>query len=91
MLPFVVVLGSPAPKVTWWKGGVLFDSSDEVVHPPSSRTGPLIRNRMIYRGLQREDLGLKFTCQASNTNLSVPVSREVKVILNCEYDSGLSF
>lgn len=82
MIDCEVTGGSPAPKVTWWKGGVLFDSSDEVVHPPSSRTGPLIRNRMIYRGLQREDLGLKFTCQASNTNLSVPVSREVKVILN---------
>ncbi len=49
--------GDPAPKVTWWRGGALFDSSHEV-----TRRGT-VRNRMVYRGLSREDLGAKFVCQ----------------------------
>ena len=40
---------------------------------------------MVYKDLQRQDLGKKFLCQAANTNLTIPVSREVKVLLNCEF------
>ena len=68
--------GNPLPKVTWWTGGVLYDSSDEV-----TRSGVIV-NRMVYKDLQRQDLGKKFQCQAFNTNLTMPVSREVKVVLN---------
>ena len=64
------------PKVTWWQSGSLFDSSDEV-----TRTG-VILNRMVYKSLTREDLGKTFTCQAANTNLTMPVSAEVKIIIN---------
>ena len=64
------------PKVTWWQSGSLFDSSDEV-----TRTG-VILNRMVYKSLTREDLGKTFTCQAANTNLTMPVSAEVKLIIN---------
>ena len=70
------VLGDPLPKVTWWQSGSLFDSSDEV-----TRTGVII-NRMVYKGLKRQDLGKTFTCQAANTNLTIPVSSEVKLIIN---------
>lgn len=59
----------------------MFDSSDEI-----TRTG-VIRNRMVYRALQRTDLGMRFTCQATNTNKTSPVSREVKVVLNCEWQN----
>ena len=62
--------------MTWWHGGALFDSSDEV-----SRTG-LIVNQMVYKSLTREDLFKVFVCQASNTNRTLPVSRKVKVVLN---------
>ena len=73
------LIGVPLPKVTWWKGDQLFDSSDEI----DSRRG-LVSNRMVYRSLQREDLGTVFTCQAMNTNLTNPVLREVKVTLKRE-------
>ena len=68
----------PQPKVTWWKEGALFDSSDEI-----SRSGSVV-NRMVYRALQRTDLGKKFSCQAVNTNRTMPVVKEVEVVLNCE-------
>ena len=65
--------------MTWWHGGALFDSSDEV-----SRTG-LIVNQMVYKSLTREDLFKVFVCQASNTNRTLPVSRKVKVVLNRKF------
>jgi hypothetical protein len=74
-----LLLGIPLPKVTWWTGGALYDSSDEV-----TRSGVIV-NRMVYKDLQRKDLAKKFLCQAANTNLTIPVSREVKIMLNCEY------
>ena len=73
------------PKVTWWQSGSLFDSSDEV-----TRTG-VILNRMVYKSLTRKDLGKTFTCQAANTNLTMPVSSEVKIIINCKYEYGNAY
>ena len=73
------------PKVTWWQSGSLFDSSDEV-----TRTG-VILNRMVYKSLTREDLGKTFTCQAANTNLTMPVSAEVKIIINRKLDIKKDF
>lgn len=70
--------GDPLPKVTWWQSGKMWDTSDEVTR---ART---ILNRMVYKNLQRADLGKTFTCQAVNTNLTVPASSEVKVVLNCK-------
>ena len=72
-------LGDPLPKVTWWQSGSLYDSSDEV-----TRMGVIIK-RKVYKGLRREDLGKTFTCQAANTNLTVPVSAEVKIIMTRKY------
>ncbi len=37
--------------------------------------------------LQREDLGRKFVCQATNSNSSIPLSREIHISLNREYMS----
>ena len=55
--------GSPLPKVTWWKGSALYDSTDEVLRPATDKgkgsvpgTG-LVVNRMVYRGLQGSRLG----------------------------------
>jgi hypothetical protein len=39
----------------------------------------------VYKSLTREDLFKVFVCQASNTNRTLPVSRKVKVVLNCKY------
>lgn len=70
--------GSPSPSVTWWKEGSIYDSSYEV-----TVYGTVV-NTMEYHNLRREDLGTKFVCQASNTNSTPPVSREVHVSLNCK-------
>ena len=41
-------------------------------------------NELEIKDLSREDLHTIFTCQASNNNISVPVSTSVKLDMQCE-------
>lgn len=71
--------GQPKPQVTWWREGVLLDESSEVT--PS---GHVTRNELELPTLARHDLMAVFTCQASNNNISAPLSASVTVDMNCE-------
>ncbi|KAK9301229.1 hypothetical protein QLX08_006314 [Tetragonisca angustula] len=66
--------GRPEPKLRWWRGEMLLDSKDEAGEFPSLR-----RNTLIVRELSRADLQAVFTCQASNNNISQPVSASVAI------------
>ena len=48
-------------------------------------------NELILKDLKREDLHSILTCQASNNNISVPVSTSVKLDMNCKYSLVLVF
>ena len=71
--------GHPQPKVTWWRDHALLDSSD------SNQVSFKTENELILKDLQRDDLHSILTCQASNNNISVPVSTSVKLDMNCKY------
>ncbi|XP_063991913.1 synaptogenesis protein syg-2-like isoform X7 [Diachasmimorpha longicaudata] len=64
--------GRPAPTVRWWRGETLLESKDEPGEFPALR-----RNTLIVTELTRADLHAAFTCQASNNNISQPVSASV--------------
>ncbi|XP_017882314.1 synaptogenesis protein syg-2-like [Ceratina calcarata] len=66
--------GQPEPRVRWWRGEMLLDSKDEPGEFPALR-----RNTLIVRELSRADLHAVFTCQASNNNISQPVSASVAI------------
>lgn len=68
--------GTPPPSLTWWKGSILLD--DTYTHTARG----YVRNQIIFRKLQREDLLSDLTCQARNTNLSVPKSTFVTLDIN---------
>ncbi|KAF8773963.1 Hemicentin-1 like protein [Argiope bruennichi] len=68
--------GKPTPSLTWWRESVLLDDSYEV-----SPEG-VVRNEIEITSLQRHDLMAVFTCQASNNNITVPVSKYVTVDMN---------
>ena len=70
--------GHPQPKVTWWRDHALLDSSD------SNQVSFKTENELILKDLQRDDLHSILTCQASNNNISVPVSTSVKLDMNCK-------
>ncbi|KAL6255732.1 hypothetical protein P5V15_012976, partial [Pogonomyrmex californicus] len=66
--------GRPEPKVRWWRGETLLDSKDEPGEFPALR-----RNTLIVRELSRADLHAMFDCQASNNNISQPMSTSVMI------------
>ena len=65
-------------KVTWWRDHALLDDSDNPM-------GSKVANELVIPELRREDLHTIFTCQASNNNISVPMSTSVKLDMHCEY------
>jgi len=68
--------------VTWWRGNALLD--DDYFTTPKG----VVRNVLKIAKLMREDLMMVLTCQASNTNLTVPGSQTFALDLNRK-SSGL--
>lgn len=65
-------------RVTWWRDHALLDDSYK-------RFGDFkVENELVLHELKREDLHSILTCQASNNNISVPVSTSVKLDMNCK-------
>ncbi len=65
--------------VKWWRGSVLVDES--YFTTPKG----VIRNVIQLPKLTRDDLMMVLTCQASNTNLTVPASQTIAIDLNRKY------
>ncbi|CAB0033445.1 unnamed protein product, partial [Trichogramma brassicae] len=64
--------GRPEPVVRWWRGEMLLDAT-------VARGDLVKRSTLVVRNLTRSDLHAKFTCQASNNNISQPVSASVAI------------
>lgn len=71
--------GRPQPTVRWWRGETLLDSKDEQGEFPTVR-----RNTLVITELSRADLHAVFDCQASNNNISQPVSASVEIEMHRE-------
>lgn len=72
--------GRPHAEVTWWRDHALLDNSFK-----TEDRGNKAVNDLVIQNLQREDLHTIFTCQASNNNISVPLSTSVKLDMNCKW------
>ena len=70
--------GNPLPRVTWSKSGRLID---ETYHILSNGT---VRNEITFHNVDRTFLRKRLTCQATNTNLTRPVTTTVDVDMNCK-------
>ncbi|CAL4120519.1 unnamed protein product, partial [Meganyctiphanes norvegica] len=68
--------GHPRPKVSWWHEGRLLDDESEVV------SGDLTRNTLRITDLSRDNLYKVYTCQAANSNLSIPLAATVTLDLS---------
>lgn len=77
---YSVFLGRPPPKVTWWRGGELVDDSYHLITSEGA-----VQNKMDVSRLTRSDLHAIFTCQASNNNLSEPVTTSVQLEMFCKF------
>ncbi|XP_021945132.2 uncharacterized protein LOC110843474 isoform X2 [Folsomia candida] len=72
--------GSPLPKVSWWRENALLDDTWEV--SSEHVTSTVVSNTLTISRLQRSDLNARLTCQAANSNISVPVSTTVTLDLS---------
>ncbi|XP_063595202.1 synaptogenesis protein syg-2-like [Penaeus indicus] len=68
-----VIGGIPPPTLTWWQKGSLLDDVSEV------NTSNLARNTLTLPPLTRADLHKVLTCQASNSDLLIPLSKAVTI------------
>lgn len=68
--------GKPPPKVEWYQGARLLDSSYTI--------GPhgLVRNELLRKNINRTDFMSILTCRASNNNVTDPVSSTVILDMN---------
>lgn len=67
--------GVPLPALTWWQDYNLIDKSFE-------RFKSKVVNKLELSELGRENLNSLFICQASNNNMSMPISTSVKLDLS---------
>ncbi|KAH7639103.1 nephrin-like [Dermatophagoides farinae] len=67
--------GNPLPVVHWWRGSNLIDSEYYIINNSISR------NVLTLNNLSRDDLQLSLTCQAYNTNLTVPIVKTITLDL----------
>lgn len=67
--------GHPPPTITWWNEGLMVDSLSEMV------TEEFTRNTLTLHHMRSTDLYRKFTCQAVNSNLTLPKSQTVTLDL----------
>ncbi|XP_031784587.1 synaptogenesis protein syg-2 isoform X2 [Nasonia vitripennis] len=73
-LTCLVTGGRPEPAVRWWRDRELLDAKDGPGDLQSTR-----RSTLVLKNLSRTHLHAKFTCQASNNNISLPVSTSVAI------------
>ncbi|ROT80717.1 hypothetical protein C7M84_000540 [Penaeus vannamei] len=65
--------GNPRPKVTWWHEWSLLDDTSEV------NTTQVVKNILTLPPLTRADLNKTLTCQATNSDLIIPMSATVRL------------
>ncbi|XP_030763465.1 LOW QUALITY PROTEIN: nephrin-like [Sitophilus oryzae] len=75
-LQCVVSGGKPTPTIRWWREDKLIQTSTTTRNRDLTNR---LANQLIVRGLKRTDQHVKFTCEASNHNYSLPVRSSTSI------------
>jgi hypothetical protein len=70
--------GRPLPQVTWWRDNTLLNTTSIQI------LDKRVRNTLQLHRLERKDLHNSYVCQASNNDVSHPLTSSVTLDLNCE-------
>lgn len=87
-----LIKGNPPPALIWLKDGIVVDETYSFVNKSnknpqdssSSSSSSFTFNELELTNLGRKDLFSVYMCQASNNNISSPVSSSVILDINCE-------
>ncbi|KAM8713345.1 hypothetical protein ACLKA7_013629 [Drosophila subpalustris] len=74
----VAIGGRPQPRVTWWHGNTMFNSSGWG-NPLSERR---VANVLSLAKLKRKNLHMQLTCRAENNNLTSPIISSIVLDMN---------
>ena len=77
LLPVSTHLGDPTPEVTWWQDQRLIDRHSEYNNQQDG-----VRNVLKLERMGRPDLHTSISCQAANTQLSLPLTKALTVEVN---------
>lgn len=76
--------GYPLPKVRWWKGEQMIGNHSITVNnvDGNKATPIMVKNVIKFDKVLREHLMMPLTCESTNTNLTVPVTKTILIDLN---------
>lgn len=77
--------GKPRPQITWFRDSAVIDKTYQHLDHKDGTS-----NELKITALNKNHLLSKFTCQASNNNLSSPLQSSITLDLNREYPPLLS-
>lgn len=75
---FLNFAGRPLPNVTWWHETTLLDDTSVVL------SGNRVKNVLNLQKIERRQLHMVFTCQASNNQVG-SIASSITLDVNCKY------
>lgn len=76
---FLIFTGFPKPEISWEQNGQKLNKTKYFVYDD------FVKSTVLLDNLDEKSLFNLITCKATNTNLTIPLSKSFRLDLNCKY------